>query len=86
MMIGTVMEFAGAVGVGARVADTIRNKILSTKAFTLEPTVLMLGMTCALVSSSLYMTVATKIGMPVSTTHSIVGGVSFNLVLALKKS
>ena len=86
MMIGTVMEFAGAVGVGARVADTIRNKILSTKAFTLEPTVLMLGMTCALVSSSLYMTVATKIGMPVSTTHSIVGGVSFHLALALKRS
>ena len=67
---------AGAVGVGARVSDTIRNKILSTKAFEQEPTILMLGMTCALVGSSTYMTVATKIGLPVSTTHSIVGGVS----------
>lgn len=76
MFIGSIMEFAGAVGVGARVADTIRNKIISTKAFTLEPTVLMLGMTCALVSSSIYLTLATRIGLPVSTTHSIVGGVS----------
>jgi phosphate/sulfate permease len=76
MCIGTVMEFAGAVGVGARVADTIRSKILSTTAFTQEPTVLMLGMTCALVGSSLYLTLATKIGLPVSTTHSIIGGVS----------
>jgi sodium-dependent phosphate transporter len=35
----------------------------------------MLGMTCALVSSSLYLTLATRLGMPVSTTHSIIGGV-----------
>ena len=35
----------------------------------------MLGMTCALISSSLYLTVATRFGMPVSTTHSIIGGV-----------
>ncbi|KAA8576835.1 hypothetical protein MFRU_014g00780 [Monilinia fructicola] len=75
MMIATVMEFGGAVGVGARVADTIRGKILSTKSFEAEPSVMMLGMTCALVSSSLYLTLATKLGLPVSTTHSIIGGV-----------
>ncbi|APA06721.1 hypothetical protein SS1G_04686 [Sclerotinia sclerotiorum 1980 UF-70] len=75
MMIATVMEFGGAVGVGARVADTIRGKILSTQAFEAEPSVLMLGMTCALVSSSLYLTLATRLGLPVSTTHSIIGGV-----------
>ncbi|KAH7346637.1 phosphate-repressible phosphate permease-like protein [Rhexocercosporidium sp. MPI-PUGE-AT-0058] len=75
MMIATVMEFGGAVGVGARVADTIRTKILSTKAFEQEPSILMLGMTCALVGSSTYLTVATRCGLPVSTTHSIMGGV-----------
>lgn len=36
---------------------------------------LMLGMLCALVGSSTFLTVATRIGMPVSTTHCIVGGV-----------
>jgi sodium-dependent phosphate transporter len=35
----------------------------------------MLGMTCALVSSSLYLTLATRLGLPVSTTHSIIGAV-----------
>ncbi|CZS92657.1 probable phosphate-repressible phosphate permease [Rhynchosporium agropyri] len=75
MIIASVMEFGGAVGVGARVADTIRTKILSTKAFEQEPTILMLGMTCALVGSSAFMTVATRYGLPVSTTHSIMGGV-----------
>jgi solute carrier family 20 (sodium-dependent phosphate transporter) len=44
MLIASVMEFAGAVLVGSRVADTIRNKIISVKAFQQEPEVLMLGM------------------------------------------
>lgn len=57
-------------------ADTIRSKILSTAVFESEPTVLMLGMTCALIGSSIYLTIATRIGLPVSTTHSIIGGVS----------
>jgi sodium-dependent phosphate transporter len=35
----------------------------------------MLGMACALVGSSTYLTVATKIGLPVSTTHCIVGAI-----------
>ncbi|KAI9758732.1 MAG: Na+/Pi symporter [Candelina submexicana] len=75
MLIATVCEFAGAVLVGARVADTIRNKVLSVAAFNKEPTLLMLGMMCALIGSSTFLTVATKIGLPVSTTHCIVGGV-----------
>lgn len=60
--------FATLTLLSARVADTIRTKILSTKAFEQEPTILMLGMTCALIGSSTYMTVATRIGLPVSTT------------------
>jgi sodium-dependent phosphate transporter len=37
--------------------------------------VLMLGMMCALIGSSIWLTVSTSIGLPVSTTHCIVGGV-----------
>ncbi|EGD93101.1 phosphate-repressible phosphate permease [Trichophyton tonsurans CBS 112818] len=75
MMIATVMEFGGAVLVGSRVSDTIRNGIISTSKFTKEPAALMLGMMCALVGSSMWLTFATKMGMPVSTTHSIVGAI-----------
>jgi sodium-dependent phosphate transporter len=35
----------------------------------------MLAMMCAVVASSVYLTFATRIGLPVSTTHSIMGGV-----------
>lgn len=68
MLIATVMEFGGAVLVGSRVADTIRSKILSVSAFEQQPAILMLGMMCALIGSSTWLTVATKIGLPVSTT------------------
>ena len=75
-MIGaSIMEFAGAFGVGARVADTVRTKIVSPSNFESEPSVLMLGMTCAVIASSLWLTMATRLGLPVSTTHSIMGGV-----------
>ena len=75
MTLGSVLEFAGSVGVGARVADTIRTKVVDIEQFESDPALLMLGMMCAIVASSLYLTFATRIGLPVSTTHSIMGGV-----------
>lgn len=75
MCIASVMEFAGAMLVGSRVTDTIRTKVISTKLFESDPSVLMLAMTCAVVGSATYLTIATKFTMPVSTTHSIMGGV-----------
>lgn len=75
MIIATFCEFLGAVLVGSRVADTIRKKLISTDFFEEEPAVLMLAMVCALVGSSTWLTIATRIGLPVSTTHTIIGGV-----------
>ncbi|CAI4213081.1 unnamed protein product [Parascedosporium putredinis] len=75
MSLGSVLELAGSVGVGARVADTIRTKIVDIDQFKEDPGMLMLGMVCAVVASSVYLTFCTKIGLPVSTTHSIMGGI-----------
>lgn len=75
MLIATVMEFGGAIGVGGKVADTIRTKVVSPSLYDNDPAVLMLGMTCALIGSAIYLTIATRLSMPVSTTHSIMGGV-----------
>jgi sodium-dependent phosphate transporter len=75
MILASIMEFAGSVGVGARVADTIRTKIVDTSLFKDEPAMLMLGMVCAVIASSCCLTLATRLGMPVSTTHAIMGGV-----------
>ncbi|EFQ34466.1 phosphate transporter [Colletotrichum graminicola] len=75
MFLGSVLEFAGSVGVGARVADTIRTKIVDIELFENDPALLMLGMCCAVTASAIYLTICTRIGLPVSTTHSIMGGV-----------
>ena len=75
MLGASLMEFSGALGVGGRVADTIRTKIVDVNYFNEEPALLMLGMVCAVIASSCYLTMATKFGFPVSTTHSILGGV-----------
>jgi sodium-dependent phosphate transporter len=75
MVLATIMEFSGSLGVGARVADTIRTKVVNTALYSDTPSMLMLGMICAVVASSIYLTMATKFGFPVSTTHSIMGGV-----------
>lgn len=75
MILAAICELLGACLVGSRVSDTIRKGIFDVHLFDDDPTVLMLTMTCALVGSSVWLTIATSIGMPCSTTHSIVGGV-----------
>ncbi|EJS44725.1 pho89p [Saccharomyces arboricola H-6] len=74
MVLAGLCEFLGAVLAGARVSGTIKNNIIDASIFTNDPAVLMLTMTSALIGSSCWLTFATMIGMPVSTTHSIVGG------------
>lgn len=74
MAIASVMEFSGSVAVGSRVTDTIRNHILDPHLYDGYPGVLLLAMTCAITASSIFLTIATRYGLPVSTTHSLVGG------------
>ncbi|KAI9801202.1 MAG: hypothetical protein M1825_003476 [Sarcosagium campestre] len=78
--LSIITEFVGAVALGARVTSTIKNGIISIDRFEDRPGVLMLAMTCAEVGSATWLMVATRLGMPVSTTQTIVGaliGVGF---------
>ncbi|KAF2021377.1 putative phosphate-repressible phosphate permease [Aaosphaeria arxii CBS 175.79] len=75
-------EFIGAVGLGARVTSTIKNGIISIDRFreASDPGTLMLAMGCAEVGSATWLMLATHLGMPVSTTQTVVGaliGVGF---------
>ena len=78
--LSIITEFVGAVALGARVTSTIKNGIISIDRFEGRPGVLMLAMTCAEVGSATWLMVATRLGLPVSTTQTIVGaliGVGF---------
>jgi solute carrier family 20 (sodium-dependent phosphate transporter) len=78
--LSIITEFVGAVALGARVTSTIKNGIIDIDRFEDRPGVLMLAMTCAEVGSATWLMVATRLGLPVSTTQTIVGaliGVGF---------
>ena len=74
--IAIFTELGGAILLGAGVADTIKNKIISISDFADAPEALMLAFVCALAGSALWVNSATHWGLPVSTTHSIVGAVA----------
>ena len=60
---------------GSHVTDTVRKKIVSENIFNNDPGALMLGMLCADLASAIWLTIATYLKWPVSTTHSIIGAI-----------
>lgn len=66
-------EFVGAVALGARVTDTIKNGIINIDRFDGNPGALMLAMGCAEAGNAVWLLTATSLGFPVSTTQTIVG-------------
>jgi solute carrier family 20 (sodium-dependent phosphate transporter) len=79
--LASIFEFAGAMALGSPVTNTLAGSISNVTFFKSQPYVLMYGMLCALAGSSTWLYTATYLGLPVSTTHSIVGGImGFSLV------
>ncbi|CAI4211639.1 unnamed protein product [Parascedosporium putredinis] len=74
VLIASVTEFSGSVSIGSRVADTIRKKVIDPSLYADHPSVLLLAMMCTVFGSSIFLTIATRYGLPVSTTHSTIGG------------
>jgi len=75
ILIAAVAEFAGAFFVGGHVSDTIRKGMLDTSFFNDVPYQLVYGMISALLAAAIWLHIASSLGWPVSTTHSIIGGV-----------
>ena len=78
IIVAAVFEFTGAVFFGSHVTETISKGVLDfgDAGFTEELSQkLMYGFMAALLAAAIWLTIATRFGMPVSTTHSIVGGV-----------
>lgn len=75
-VIASVCNMLGAVSMGGAVTQTIRNGIVDLQEFSDsdDPQGLMLLMLCAMAGSITYVAAATRLGLPVSTTQSILGG------------
>lgn len=75
VMIAAVFEFGGAVLLGASVSDTIRSSIADIACFVNMPAVLMWGMCSVCLCVGIWLYLATYLELPVSTTHSVIGGI-----------
>jgi PiT family inorganic phosphate transporter len=75
VMLAAAFEFAGAFLVGGHVTDTVRKGIVSPAVFQGQPELFVLGMLAALLAAGVWLHLATFLGLPVSTTHSIIGAV-----------
>ncbi|HEX2167604.1 MAG TPA: inorganic phosphate transporter [Longimicrobiales bacterium] len=82
IILAGILEFSGAVLIGSNVTETISKGIIDTALFDVDgpwgadgPVLLAVGMLCALLAAASWLHIATHFGLPVSTTHSIVGAV-----------
>lgn len=75
IIIAMVFEFAGAYLAGGEVTSTIRKGIIDPALFVDIPELLVFGMISALLAAATWLLVASILGWPVSTTHSIVGAI-----------
>jgi PiT family inorganic phosphate transporter len=91
IILASICEFAGAVLVGGHVTDTVRKGIVDPNFIaSIEgmqagdaATLFVIGMSSALLAAALWLNISTWTGMPVSTTHSIVGAVAgFGIAVA----
>ena len=83
VIIAAIFEFAGAMIAGDAVTDTVRKGILVVDFDDREMVDamsddLMYGFIAAMMAAALWLTTATRYGLPVSTTHSIITITSSN--------
>lgn len=82
VVLAAIFETAGAILMGNHVTDTIRKGIADYRCFEDNPAVLMYGCMWVILAVGLWLFLASYLEMPVSTTHSCVGGmIGMTLVL-----
>eukprot|EP01084_Bolivina_argentea_P278532 475885_1 len=80
-IIAVVFEFLGAALVGHHVSSTVGSKIVDMDEVSAEK--YSWGMFCAILTTAIWMFLATAFKMPVSSTHSIIGSLmGFQFVIS----
>lgn len=75
LCVAAIFEVSGAVLAGAEVTDTIRKGIVDLDGLAVSPNQFIYVMLSALIAAAFWLLFATRKGLPVSTTHAIIGGV-----------
>ncbi len=83
VILSVIGNLTGSILAGAHVTNTIRKGMIDPTLFLDSPEKLLWGMFAALTAAGIWVHLATFLGLPVSTTHSIVGAVVGFGVLAV---
>lgn len=75
LIVAAIFEVSGAVIAGGEVTKTIRKGIVDLSTIAVDPMQFVYIMMSALLAAGIWLLFATKRGWPVSTTHSIIGGI-----------
>ncbi|WP_341937354.1 inorganic phosphate transporter [Marinimicrobium sp. C2-29] len=75
ILVAMVFEFLGAYLAGGSVTATVRSGIIDPALLSDTPELLVFGMLSALLAAGTWLLIASILGWPVSTTHSIIGAI-----------
>lgn len=75
LCVAAVFEVGGALLAGGDVTETVRSGIVDLGGVSIGEMDFVYIMMAALLGAALWLLIATKMGWPVSTTHSIIGGI-----------
>lgn len=76
IIIAGILEFTGAVLFGHEVSQTLATKIAHPALFAATPEIYITGMVTVLITCGLWLQIATSGGLPVASSHAVVGAIA----------
>ena len=76
LIIAGILEFSGAVLFGHEVSQTLATEVTNPEIFANVPQVFATGMFSVLLASAIWLQIATSRGLPVSSSHAVVGAIA----------
>ncbi len=76
IIIAGILEFTGAVLFGEEVSQTLATKIANPILFAATPEIYVTGMVAVLITCGLWLQIATSRGLPVASSHAVVGAIA----------
>ena len=86
LIIAGILEFAGAVLFSQGVSATLATEIVNPDLFASQPQILLLGMIAVLISCGAWLQIATSLGLPVASSHAVVGAIAGFSFVAVGKT
>jgi inorganic phosphate transporter, PiT family len=75
LAIAAILELAGAILFGQNVSTTLTTELIHPERFT-EPHLFILGMVAVILTGGIWLNLATGLGLPVSSSHAVVGAIA----------